>query len=389
MAITLIINPGSSSKKYAFFKGEEGVLSVRFEKMREGYGRCIAVNQMQQKQDAATEHQYAHALHEAIGVAKTQGVIASVADITHVGIRIVSPGEEFAKHRIITEQYFSALSKKAATVPLHIPPVLEEIARAGELLSHATLVAISDSAFHQTIPISRRQYSLRAASEQGIVQYGYHGLSVASVVRQLDEFGGMPTARVIVAHIGSGVSVTAVTKSQSVWTTMGYTPASGMIMGTRAGDIDPGALIDVLAYKKLFGQKAHAYIQSEGGLYGLTGSADLRTVMDRAASGDALYERALDAYVLRIQQSIAGAAVALGGVDTLVLTATAMERNPALRQRIVSGLRWCGLVLDHKKNERTFSRIEHLAADESCCPIILIPTDEMGEMAHIVKQFVS
>jgi acetate kinase len=168
---------------------------------------------------------------------------------------------------------------------------------------------------------------------------------------------------------------------------MGYTPASGLIMSTRAGDVDPGALITLLDDKKLSGSDAQEYIQTEGGLYGLTGSADLRQVLLMADREDGTAQNALQLYVEGIQSAIASAIIHLQGIDALVLTATVSERNSEIRQKIIAGLAPVGLHISEMLNERVSSSARLISDPDTSVPIAVIPTNEMGEMARIIAGF--
>ena len=378
--VTLVINPGSSSKKYAFFKNDQKVLVVRFEKTGEGFGRCVSVNGAEQHCDDVSVHMYREALHEVLTIAKKEKIVASLADINNVAVRIVAPGSYFQTHRIIDEKFIGKLLRAESILPLHIPPTLEEITAVNKLLQKARLVGVSDSAFHATIPDEFTKYSLRDAEGLEVRRYGYHGLSVGSVVGALPKvFGSAPT-RTVVAHIGSGVSVTALKNGRSHYNSMGYTPASGVMMGSRAGDMDPGALIEVLNKTETKLSGGHRYIQSNGGFAGLLGTTDLRTVLMREEQGDVAAKEAMSIFIFDIQSQIAKAAVALGGVDALVLTATAMERNPDVRKRVVTGLQFLGIKIDNKVNEALVNRAGVISAADSKVTVALMPTDEMAEM---------
>lgn len=381
--VTLVVNPGSSSKKYALYRDSVKVFSVRFEHTGEGVGRCMEVAGQQKTESESTEHVYKEALHSVLTEAKSAGIISSMADITAVGVRVVAPGHLFASHKIANQQFLHDLMTAEQVAPLHVAPTVEELQAAMKLLAHAKIVAVSDSAFHSTVPEHRYTYSLKGATEKGIRRFGYHGISVGSIMTQLPQLFAELPKKVIVAHIGSGVSVTAVEYGKSVYTTMGYTPASGLIMGTRSGDIDPGALISYLATESLAGKQAHAFIQTNGGLRGLTGQNDIRQVLLQEERGVAVAERAMKAFLEDIQKAIASAHVLLGGAEALVLTATAMERNEELRKRLLTGLAPIGFYISDMHNERAATGARFISDLDTSIPVAVIPTDEMGEMARI------
>ncbi len=381
--VTLVVNPGSSSKKYAFYRNGQKVLVIRFEKTGEGFGRCVSVNGKEQHCDTVSVHMYREALHEVLNIAKQEKVVHSLAELTRVALRIVAPGSYFQTHRKIDEKFIGKLLRVESILPLHIPPVLEEITSVNKLLPKALLVGVSDSAFHSTIPSVHAKYSLRDAESLEVRRYGYHGLSVASIIGKLPGVLGNVPEKTVVAHIGSGVSVTALKEGKSIYNSMGYTPASGVMMGSRAGDMDPGALIEVLNKTETKLSGGHRYIQSNGGFAGLLGVSDLRTVLAREQQGDLAAIEAMAIFIFNIQSQIAIAAAALGGVDALILSATAMERNPDLRKKVVAGLEFLGINLDEKCNESLMNRAGIISAKDSRVALALVPTDEMGEMARV------
>lgn len=386
MAYTLLVNPGSSSKKYALFNGQgECVLTVRFERTGDGYGRTRTINGTQQGTESVHEHLYHCALHEVVATAKRVGCISTVADIAAVGVRVVAPGKRFAQHVKVTDEFLASLEAATPRAPLHIPPTVEECMQARAVLPHAVLCGISDSAFHRTIAESQRAYSLSRARELGFERYGYHGLSVASVVQQVTDLSGVAPERMIVAHIGNGVSVTGVRRGRSVWNSMGYTPGSGLMMGSRAGDLDPGAAIVLAEHAHVSGAEALVHFQTEGGFRGLVGHSDLRVVLDQEAKGRPEARVALEKFITEIQQAIASACIVTGGVDVLILTATAMERNEDLRARVVVGLEPLGIRLDTHRNEQYRSEIEHISTSESSARVVVVPTQEMNEMYRICR----
>lgn len=384
--VTLVINPGSSSKKYAFYKEDELLLKIRFEKTEEGFGRSVQVGGEQMRREDVSVHIYREALHEVLSLARTHKVIGSLADITTVAVRVVAPGTFFQHHQPIDESYISKLIRVERSLPLHIPPILEEIANVIKLLKHSKLVGVSDSAFHRTIPEVHYRYSVRDAESLEVRRYGYHGLSVAAAVRTLPSLVENAGKRIVVAHIGSGASVTALQSGSSIYNSMGFTPASGMLMGSRAGDMDPGAVVEVLnrTGTKLSG--GHRYLQTNGGFAGLLGTSDIRTVLMREQHGDVRAAEAMKMFCFDVQCAIMTAVIALGGLDTLVLTATAMERNTGLRARVLKGLSFYGIALDEATNDKVPISGGVISSQDSSACVAVVPTDEMGEMARIAHE---
>ncbi len=388
MDTTLAINPGSSSKKYALYRDGKEVLSVVFERIGEGFGKCVEINKTRQHCEDISGTVYGEALPEVLSILTKAGIIVGPNDIARVGVRIVAPGTFFQKHRAIDAGYVKRLEEVADAAPLHIPATLDELRAVQKLLPQATVVGASDSAFHATIPAHARTYSIPEADTHAydMYRFGYHGLSVSSVVRTVTETVGTMPSRMIVCHIGSGVSVTALKDGVSIDTTMGFAPGSGLMMGTRAGDIDPSALLYILRKKGLQGIDAERYINEMCGLRGVLGSSDLRIALDRMARGEDKAVDAVHMYLYRIQKAIGSYVMALGGLDTLVLTATAAERNPTVRALVCERLGAFGVTLDATLNEALLGKTGIISTSDSTVNVYVACTREMDAMARIAME---
>ena len=387
MGITLVVNPGSTSKKYALYRDGARVFSIRYEETGDGFGVCRERNSETQKCETAAAQTYKKSIEHCLDEAIAAGAIASVRDITAVGIRVVAPGVQFATHCLITDQYLNQLAACEEVAPLHVPAILAEIYALKALLSHVPLYAISDSAFHQTIPLHRRRLAIarQHSDETGIARYGYHGLSVSSVARMIESFFGIAQDRVIVLHVGGGISATALHFKESVDTSMGYTPASGIMMGSRVGDLDADALVALMAHTGMRSISVLSeYLNTKTGFQGLTGFSDLRQVLNRHREGDADASEALEIFRYQLHRSFGGHMSLLGGLDAVVLTGTAVVRNPYLRSFILDGLQWSGLQLDAAKNEALIGAEGMIHSDRSDVSIGVMKNDEMGEIARTV-----
>ncbi len=386
MDTTLVVNPGSSSKKYAFFRNDREVCSVLFEHVKEGYGKCVSIDGEQHACEDIAPSVYTLGVKTALEVAMSRGVIHEVGDITRIGIRIVAPHAHFTTHRIIDARAVAVLEELASVAPLHIPHILDEIMSLKDACGDCPIVGVSDSAFHATIPEFIRTYSMGSgAGEAGeLMRFGYHGLSVQSVTREITALRGSMPSRMIVVHMGSGVSVTAVKDGKSFDTTMGFSPGSGLIMSTRGGDVDAGAFIHSMRANGLSLEEAEHVLYKESGLKGLAGSEDLRIVLGMCARGDRRAQLARDAFFYRISLAISGYVGALGGLDTLVLTATAPERNGDVRARLLGMLSHMGMEIDEAGNECLRERSGKISARTSRIEAYLIPTQEMREIARTV-----
>lgn len=388
MGTTLVVNPGSSSRKYALYRDGQLVLELRFEDTNSGFEMCSRIAGAQQVCEAIQPDDFKQSFD--LVAEKVGGYLfrESIGKLECVVIRVVAPGTYFQQHREITGEYIANLKQQETKAPLHVPIVLREIAGAQKYFRQAKIIAASDSVFHRDMPARAREYSIPAVdSEQhDIHRFGYHGLSVASIVRRIHSLIGRDPERMIVCHIGNGTSVTAVLHGKSVETTMGFSPMSGLPMGSRAGDLDSAALIELMRLKHWRPQDAEMYINTSGGLAGMSGEPDIRRLLDRRAQNDALATKALDVFVYNIQKAIAAQTVALGGVDVLVLTATASVRSAELRALILKDLSHLGLVYSEDRNLMFVGKDGVLSARNSPAKIVVMRTDEMGEMAHLANQ---
>jgi len=269
--------------------------------------------------------------------------IGDASQVTAVGHRVVHGGERFTEPMLIDDAVVAELEELVELAPLHNAPALAAIANARAQLPDATHVAVFDTAFHRTIPEVARTYALpRRYRDRGVRRFGFHGLSVAWAAEQV------PARRLVVCHLGGGGSVTAVADGRSIDTTMGFTPLEGVPMGTRAGSVDPGALVYLLRHGVTLDELDHA-LEHESGLLGLAGTDDVGALEHDQAPEAAL---ALDVYCYRIAQAIAAMATALGGLDALVFTAGVGEHSARVRAQICARLAHLGIVIDEAANER-------------------------------------
>ncbi len=385
MGITLIINPGSSSKKFFLYKDDVLLISAYVGSDGEGFNLCIFLKGIQQSRQSINRHRFQESLRDFLEYAEGLGIINGLAEIGTVAFRVVAPGTFFQAHSEITDEYIKKLQQAEAAAPLRIPHLLKEIIFVKEILPQARLIGASDSAFHITMPDYIREYSLpkEDVSKHEILRFGYHGLATASVIRRIHAVTGQEPARVVVCHIGSGVSVTAIKDGKCFDTSMGYGPSSGLIMGSRAGDVDTGALLRLMQIKNLKPIDANTYIQTQGGLFGLTGEIDLRILLERQMGGDAKAKKAISSFVYQIQKKIGGYMAIMGGLDLLVFTATAAERSPVLRSLITDELNGLGIKIDSEKNDLCVSKDGMISLSGAEVKVAVIKADEAGEILKI------
>ncbi len=389
----LIINPGSASRKYALADGPRIVLRGHFERTPEGaevtFFDADGGEEKRSLGSASSAHTTDHFVEEAVA----RGLITQARPIAAVGLRIVAPGRYFQEHKLIDADYAERLEAAMKEAPLHIKPELTELAHLREIISRVPVYGISDSAFHAGLPEVARRYAIdaRDAERFGIQRFGFHGISLASIVTKLPSVLGTVPPRVVICHLGSGASVTAVRDGKSLDTSMGYSPLEGLVMATRGGDIDPGALIHLAKSKGLSYSRLETYLNTQSGLLGLTGgrTGDMREVMEAAETDETWGREALESFLYRLVKYIGAYTVVLGGLDALVFTATIAERSNTIRARVCENLSGLGVELDAAANERLSGQDGVITMPSSRVTAAVVATDELAEIArqttHLMK----
>jgi len=389
MAITLIINPGSTSKKYALYKDGHEVVSLQFEETGVGSDLCEIVNGSRGKCEPVKNEDYVNSLKFSLGKFEAGNYLSSIKDISAIGVRVVAPGSKFVKHALVDEGYIKALNEATHLAPLHIPPVLEAIKEVMTLMPEAKLVAASDSAFHSTHPEHVSRYSLPKsdADNYGIKRYGYHGLSVSSVASRLQSVFGIIPKRCLVCHIGGGVSITALKDGISFDSTMGFGPMSGIMMSGRAGDLDGSALQALILCTGKSGAELHEYLNYQSGFVGIAGASDMRQILNMLNEKNQDAELAISMFKYQFSKLVGALVFGLGGLDAIVFTATASVRNPELRAVLLSPLSPLGIELDQNKNDLLINAEGRIESRSSTAMIAVMRTDELGEIDRIVSRF--
>ncbi|MFA5652364.1 MAG: hypothetical protein WC933_03285, partial [Candidatus Paceibacterota bacterium] len=351
----LIVNTGSASKKYAVYDKSGEIAFVHLETEEKGFVSTLKIGDKSEKSEI-TETNFNKSLEYLFPVLKSKNIIKSKEDISGVGIRVVAPGVYFQSHRIIDNKYISNLKIAEKKAPLHLEMIFKELLGLKTFFGNKMrLVGISDSAFHSTMSDKAKKYAINSkdAEKYEIYRYGYHGISAGSIVNKLEKKGRLPE-KMIICHIGGGVSVMAVKNGKSIDTSMGFTPLEGMVMANRVGDIDSGAVVYMSEVLKLSGIKLLQYFNKKCGLFGLSDglSNDIRDLFKaEEENSDKRATKALDTYVYKIQKQIGAYYVALGGLDSLVFSGTVGERSYRMRKRICSGLESLGIMIDKEINE--------------------------------------
>jgi acetate kinase len=318
-------------------------------------------------------------------------LIGSASDIQAIGLRVVAPGSGFQQHRLLDKPYLEALERAKDYAPLHIVPVLEEAGFLARLLPDIPIAAISDSAFHKTIPPASRTYALPVedAEKLDLYRYGYHGISAQSILRHIRNTRDTVPSRIIVCHLGSGASVIAVKDGSSLEASMGFSPLEGLVMGTRVGDIDPSAILHLLKASGMSVGELESYLNSKCGLKGLSGrTQDMRELLALEAEGDGRARLAVEAFVARVKKYVGGYAALLGGLDMLIFTAGIGESSAAIRERVCRGLEWMGIRLDPARNQDAVRKDAVIHKEGSRVAVEVIPPRELEEMAAQTRALV-
>lgn len=287
--------------------------------------------------------------------------------------RVVHGGDEFAAATPIDPSVERRIEALGRLAPLHNPPALEGI-RAARALG-VPMIAVFDTAFFRELPSRSARYALPASVGDEVRRYGFHGLSHQSVLRQYAAAVGRPEPTVVTLHLGAGCSAAAIERGRCVDTSMGMTPFEGLVMATRAGDLDPAILLYLIERGRTT-DELWRLLARESGLTGLAGTGDVRALLARQDEDARL---ALDVFCHRVRQYLGAYLAVLGGAEAVIFTGGIGENAPEIRRRVVSGMEWLGLALDEDRNLAGTGRI---GADDARIQIWAIPTDEETEMAR-------
>ena len=369
----LVINSGSSSLKYQLFKMpvQTPVSSGLVERIGE-------------KDSAVPNHRVA--LQQVL-LELSEGphaVIKSTQDINAVGHRVVHGGELFSAAVIIDEDVKNQIKKLFSLAPLHNPANYTCIEVAEQTFPDAIQIAVFDTAFHQSIPQKAYRYAIPESyyNEHGIRVYGFHGTSHKYVSEQAALWLNKPHAKLITIHLGNGCSMAAVNAGKSVDTTMGFGPLSGLMMGSRSGDIDPSVIFHLMEHSGYTLNQLSTLLNSQSGLLGVGGSGDMRDIRKRVEAGDESAKLALELYAYRIKKFIGAYAAVLNGIDAIVFTAGVGENDAAMRSSVCRDLDYLNIVLDEDKNLQYKREIIEINNEHSKVKVLIIPTNEEYEIAN-------
>lgn len=322
------------------------------------------------------------------------GCISSYDEIDAVGHRVVHGAEKFSKSVLITDEVLQQVKECYDLAPLHNPANVTGIEAVEEILPGIPQVGVFDTAFHQTMPAKSYMYALpyRFYKEDGVRRYGFHGTSHRYVSARVCEILGVDIEkqRIITCHIGNGGSITAVFHGKSIDTSMGLTPTEGLMMGTRVGDVDPGALTFLMKKHNLTVDQLQTIINKESGVLGVSEiSSDMREIEAAVNAGDERAKLALDMYEQRIIKYIGAYAAEMGGVDIIVFTGGVGENQTGLRANVCAPLGFMGVTLDKEVNAKTRGTETVISTPESKVTVVVVPTDEELMIARDTEKIVN
>lgn len=374
----LVLNAGSSSLKYKLFHGDREILAGQVAGVGLADGTSSVRVRGTQSTMARRTPDIQDALAFALGVVHAECPHERIHYVMH---RVVHGGERFTHHTVITPEVEEGIEDLGRLAPLHNPVNLAGIRAAKRAIPHATHIACFDTAFHHTIPQFAFLYGLpyRLYEEHGIRKYGFHGLSHEYSARKAHEITRR-SDRTITCHLGAGSSLCAVHHGRSHDTTMGFTPLDGLLMATRAGELDPDIPLFLMREQGLSIDEVETLLNTGSGLKGLTGVADLREVRRRADAGDEHARTAIEMLCYRIALHIGAYHITLGGVRAITFSGGIGENAAWLRAKVCALLEPIGVLLDADANER---HAQTISSPTSRVTVLVIPADEERHMADI------
>ena len=391
----LVVNCGSSSLKFQLIDSEteEVAASGLCERIGLDGALIYKVNGDKIKQEIdLPDHEVAIKKVLDTLLDKEIGVLTSLDEIGAIGHRMVHGGEKFSSSVIINEEIIKQIETCNDLAPLHNPANLLGVRACQEVMPCVPNVVVFDTAFHQTMPSKAYLYALPKEyyEKYGVRRYGFHGTSHSFVSKRLAELAGLDinNSRMIICHIGSGASISAIKDGKSVDTSMGMTPLEGLMMGTRSGDMDPAIIEFICQKENITVQEMTTILNKKSGALGLSGlSNDYRDLVEAAQGGNQDAINALDVMVYRVIKYIGAYYMALGGVDAIALTAGVGENNLELRAKIVEGLAAIGIKLDVEANAVRGDE-RKISTDDSAAQVWVVPTNEELAIARETARLV-
>ena len=395
----LVLNCGSSSIKYQLFDMESksvlakgGIEKIGLE------GSFLKLTQPDGEKVTLTkdipEHTTGVRFIISVLTGEEYGVIKSINEIDAVGHRMVHGGEKFSSSVLLTDEVMKDFEACNELAPLHNPANIKGVNAVKDIAPEMPQVGVFDTSFHQTLPDYAYIYGVpyELYEKYGIRRYGFHGTSHRYITKRVCEILGVKPEdkKIITCHIGNGGSIAAVKYGKCVDTTMGLTPLEGLMMGTRSGDIDPGAIPFIMEKLQLDGKGLSDLLNKKSGVLGVSGvSSDMREVEAAAKAGNKRAELANTIYFYRIKKYIGAYAAAMGGVDIIVFAGGVGENQHPCREAALEGLEFIGVELDKELNRKSRGEEVVLSTPESKVKVVLVPTDEELMIASDTYEIVS
>lgn len=381
----LVINCGSSSLKFQLINSESEEVLAKGLCERIGIDGSLTYQpaggeKVKSAKDMPTHTEAIQFVIDALTDPQT-GVVKSLDEIGAVGHRVVHGGEKFASSVVITEEVKKAVEECNDLAPLHNPANLIGVNACQKLMPNTPMVAVFDTAFHQTMPEKAYMYGLPYAyyDKYKVRRYGFHGTSHSFVSKRAAEIVGVPydATKTIVCHLGNGASVCAVLNGKSIDTSMGLTPLEGLVMGTRSGDIDPAILEFIAKKENLDIEGLMKVLNKESGVYGLSNglSSDFRDLSAAAEDGNGQAKVALEVFAYRVAKYVGSYTAAMNGVDNIVFTAGIGENDQEIREEICGYLQFLGIEIDKEANAKRGEEVI-ISTPDSKVKVLVIPTNE-------------
>lgn len=382
----IVLNCGSSSIKYQLFEMPSKSVLAKGLVDKIGLKGAAIKHKREDGKEVKLEgeildHQTGIQYLLGVLVSEKYGSIKSIDEIDAVGHRVVHAGEKFSGSVFISDEVIDALEECVDLAPLHNPPNLKGIYAMKELLPEVPQVGVFDTAFHQTMQPSAYLYGIPYSlyEKYKIRRYGFHGTSHKYVSRRACEILGLDIKKqkIITCHLGNGASMAAIKDGKSIDTTMGMTPIEGLIMGTRCGDLDVGALLYIADKEETSIQYTSTLVNKFSGMLGVSGvSSDMRDIELAAKEGNERARVALEMYQYRVRKYIGAYAAAMGGLDIVVFTGGIGENDTLTRTKSLEGLEFLGIDLDTEKSMTCRAKEEVISTNDSKVSVIVVPTDE-------------
>lgn len=382
----LVLNCGSSSIKYALYNMDDKSVMTSGGAERVGLDGAfvkvkLANGEKKQVMHDIPEHTEGVKFIFSLLTDPEIGVVKDLSEIDAVGHRMVHGGEKFNKSVVLTDEVLKVFEECSDLAPLHNPANLKGVNAVSELMPNLPQVGVFDTAFHQTMPAKAYMYAIpyELYEQYGIRRYGFHGTSHRYVSKRVCDFLGVnpEDKKVITCHIGNGGSIAAVDGGKCVDTTMGLTPLEGVMMGTRSGDIDGGAVSFIQKKLNLDADGISNLLNKKSGVQGITGiSSDMREVEAAEKAGNERAILAMEMYNYRIKKYIGAYAAAMNGCDIIVFTAGVGENQAGMRADVCKGMEWMGVKIDEAKNATIHGEEAVISAPDSKVTVVVVPTDE-------------